>query len=60
MDRQLLNKRPLEDAIQKLENDGLELWCNRISWVTNSCDYTIYSNKSIVESEWRKNKKGNN
>nr|DAR48183.1 MAG TPA: hypothetical protein [Caudoviricetes sp.] len=36
------------------------MWCNRISWVTNPCDYTIYSNKSIVESEWRKNKKGNN
>lgn len=56
----LMLEKVLEDAIKKLENDGLGLWCNRISWVTNPCDYTVFSNESIVESEWRKNKKGNN
>lgn len=50
----LMLEKVLEDAIQKLANEGLELWCNSLSWVTNPCDYTIFSSKSAIESEWRK------
>lgn len=38
-------EKALENAINKLQNEGLELWDNSISYVLNSCDYRAFSGK---------------
>lgn len=41
----LVIEKALENAIDKLANEGLELWDNSISYVLNSCDYRAFSDK---------------
>lgn len=41
----LVIEKALDNAINKLQNDGLELWDNSISYVLNSCDYRAFSDK---------------
>lgn len=38
-------EKALDNAINKLQNEGLELWDNSISYVLNSCDYRAFSDK---------------
>ena len=55
----LMLKKVLEDATKKLANEGLELWCNSLSWVTNPCDYTILVANQLLNQSGE-NKKGMN
>lgn len=38
-------EKALENAINKLQNEGLELWDNSISYMLNPCDYLAFSDK---------------
>lgn len=43
-------EQALDNAINKLQNDGLELRDNSISYILNPCDYRAFSDKSLLQN----------
>lgn len=45
----LVVEKALDNAIEKLANEGLEAWGNSISYVLNPADYVVFSNKPAIK-----------
>lgn len=45
----LVVEKALDNAIEKLANEGLEAWGNSISYVLNPADYVVFSNKPVIK-----------